>query len=110
MTRDTLTPAYAAPESFRPHVWETFAIAILPADVMTSDVNQVTANPAIRAVCSLPVLLRPRRPQARLIPPQSWEIDVLPPDEAAYASGARAYRCLAHAQSGPDPRTSEFSP
>ena len=64
----------------------------------------------MRAVCSLAVLLRSRRPAARLIPPRSWEIDVLPPDQESYASGARAYRCLAHAQSGPDPRTSEFSP
>jgi len=51
------------------------------------------------------VLLRSRRARARLIP----EIDVLPRDDAAFASGARAYRCLAHALTGPNPRTSEFS-
>src|SRR5258708_7362452 len=65
-------------------------------------------SPRHAGVCSLPVLLRSRRARARLIP-QSREIDVLPPDEAAFASGARAYRCLAHALTGPDPRTSEFS-
>jgi hypothetical protein len=94
----------------QPHVWETFAIAILPADVVTYDVDQVTANPAVRAVCSLSVLLASRRAQARLIPPRSWEIDVLPPDQAAFASGARAYRCLARPVTGPDPTTSQFSP
>ena len=36
-------------------------------------------------------------------------IDVLPRDDAAFASGARAYRCLAHALTGPNPGTSEFS-
>jgi hypothetical protein len=91
------------------HVWETFAIGLLPSDVSTFDVNIVQANPAVRAVCSLPVLLRSRRARARLIPSQSWEIDVLPPDEAAFSSGARAYRCLAHAQTGLDPRTSQFT-
>jgi hypothetical protein len=93
----------------QPHVWETFAIALLPSDVSTFDVNIVQANPAVRAVCSLPVLLRSRRARARLIPSQSWEIDVLPPDEAAFSSGARAYRCLARAQTGLDPRTSQFT-
>jgi hypothetical protein len=93
----------------QPHVWETFAIAILPAGASTFDLNIVRASPAVRAVCSLPVLLRSRRALARIIPPQSWQIDVLPPDEAAFSSGARAYRCLAHARSGPNPRTSEFS-
>jgi len=60
-------------------------------------------------MCSLPVLLRSRRARARLIPPQSREIDVLPRGDAAFASGARAYRCLAHPLTGPNPRTSEFS-
>jgi len=93
----------------QPHVWETFAIGILPADASTFDVNTVTANPAVHAVCSLSVLLKSRLARARTIPAQAWEIDVLPPDEAAFDSGARAYRCLAHAQTGPDPRSSQFS-
>lgn len=47
------------------HTWQTFAIAVLPADVQTFDVNIVQANPAVRAVCSLRVLLRARLPLAR---------------------------------------------
>jgi Protein kinase domain len=90
------------------HVWETFAIAILPADVRTFDQNIVAANPSVRAVCSMPVLMRSRRGRARQIPARSWEIDVLPPDEAAFDSGARAYRCVAHLLTGPDPRTAQF--
>jgi len=92
----------------RPHVWETFAIAILPSDASTYDENIVAANPAVRAVCSMSVLLRSRQGRARQIPASSWEITVMPPDEAAFSSGARAYRCLAHPLPGPDPSTSEF--
>jgi hypothetical protein len=36
------------------------------------------------------------------------EIDVLPPDEAVFNSGARAYRCIAHVLSCTDPSTSQF--
>ena len=92
----------------QPHSWETFAIGILPAGVATFDQDIVSANPAIRAVCSLPVLLRSRVGRARLIPRKDWEIQVMPPDEIAFDSGARAYRCLASTVSGPYLPTAEF--
>jgi serine/threonine protein kinase len=92
---------------FSPHTWQTFAIGILPADVRTYDQNIVQANPAVRAVCSLPVLLKSRLGPARRFPDSSWEIQVLPPDEAAFDSGARAYRCVA-ARIGANPATSDF--
>jgi hypothetical protein len=92
----------------QPHSWETFAIGILPADVATFDQDIVSANPAIRAVCSLPVLLRSRVGRARLIPRKDWQIQVMPPDEVAFDSGARAYRCIAATLSGPYLPTPEF--
>jgi hypothetical protein len=92
----------------RPHVWQTFAIAILPAGVRTFDQNVVARNPTVDAVCSMRVLLESRRGAARQIPRDSWQIDVLPPDEAAFASGARAYRCVAHRLGGATPSTSDF--
>ena len=92
----------------RPHVWQTFAIAILPAGVRTFDQPTVAANPTVRAVCSMPVLLASRRGAALAVPAGSWQIIVLPPDEAAFDSGARAYRCLAHQSSGAGPSTSQF--
>jgi serine/threonine protein kinase len=92
-----------------PHVWQTFAIAILPADVRTWDYDIVQANATVRAVCSMPVLLKSRQGTAVQLPASAWEIDVLPPDEAAFSSGARAYRCVAHLLAGGDPRTSQFS-
>jgi hypothetical protein len=92
----------------RPHVWQTFAIAILPAGVRTFDQPTVTANPTVSAVCSMPVLLASRRGTALGVPAGSWQIEVLPPDEAAFDGGARAYRCLAGLSSGAGSSTSRF--
>jgi hypothetical protein len=92
----------------RPHVWQTFAIAVLPAGVRTFDQPTVAANPTVSAVCSMRVLLASRRGAARQLPAGSWQIAVLPPDEAAFYSGARAYRCLAARSSGAELGTSQF--
>jgi len=45
---------------------------------------------------------------ARQLPAVSWQIAVLPPDEAAFDSGARAYRCLAARSSGAESSASQF--
>jgi len=91
-----------------PHAWQTFAIGILPASVRTFDTGAVAANPTVRAVCSMPVLLASRQGAARRLPAGSWQITVLPPDEASFDGGARAYRCLAARSSGAEPSTSQF--
>jgi len=89
------------------HSWETFAIAIMPAGAQTVDEPTLAENPTVRAVCSLPVLLDSRRADARRIPASSWQIEVLPPTEAAYNSGARTYRCVASV-TGSQVSTSQF--
>jgi serine/threonine protein kinase len=89
------------------HYWETFAIAIMPAGAQTVDEPTLAENPTVRAVCSLPVLLGSRRVDARRIPASSWQIEVLPPTEAAYDSGARTYRCVADV-TGSQASTSQF--
>jgi hypothetical protein len=89
------------------HSWETFAIAIMPAGAQTVDEPTLAENPTVRAVCSLPVLLDSRRVGARRIPASSWQIEVLPPTEAAYNSGARTYRCVASV-TGSQVSTSQF--
>ena len=71
----------------RPHVWQTFAIAILPAAVRTFDQAIVQANRTVQAVCSMHVLLSSRKGSACQIRRDSWAVDVLPPDEAAFKSG-----------------------
>lgn len=91
----------------QPHYWETFAIAIMPAGARTFDEPTLAENPTVRAVCSLPVLLASRRVDAQRIPASSWQIEVLPPTEAAFDSGTRTYRCVADV-TGSQPSTSQF--
>jgi len=91
----------------QPHYWETFAIAIMPADAQTFDQPTLAGNPTVRAVCSMPVLLASRRVMARQIPAGSWQIEVLPPTEAAFDSGARTFRCVANIV-GTQSSTSQF--
>jgi hypothetical protein len=91
----------------RPHDWETFAIAILPATVRTFDYRTVAADPAVRGVCSRAVMLASRQGQARRLPAPDWRADVLPPSEAAFGSGSRVYRCLAN-EIGHEPHVSQF--
>jgi hypothetical protein len=54
------------------------------------------------------VLLKSRSGAARQVPKRSWEIEVMPPDETAFNSGARAYRCLASWYRTRKARTSQF--
>jgi hypothetical protein len=91
----------------RSHDWETFAIAILPARVRTFDQDAVSADPAVRTVCSEAMMLASRRGRARRLPAPAWRIQVLPPSEAAFDSGTRVYRCLAN-EIGQQPRVSQF--
>lgn len=92
-----------------PHSWQTFAIAIMPAGASTFNVNIVQANKVVRSVCSYQVLLASRAGRARLFAPSRWSIQVVPPDEAAYNSGVRTYRCLASLGYGRS-LTSQFGP
>ena len=79
----------------QPHSWQTFAIAMMPSESATFNVNIVQANPTVQALCSLKVLLASRTGEALRVPPSAWSIQVMPPDEAAYNTGVRTVRCLA---------------
>jgi serine/threonine protein kinase len=79
----------------QPHTWQTFAIAIMPSESATFNVNIVQANPAVQALCSTKVLLASRTGAALQVPQSAWMIQVMPPDEAAYNTGVRTVRCLA---------------
>ena len=100
--------ASAAPLSCgQPHYWETFAIAILPADVRTFYQPTVAADTTVRMVCSERVMLASRQGVARRLPASDWDIEVLPPTEAAFYSGSHVYRCIAN-EIGHQPSTSQF--
>jgi serine/threonine protein kinase len=89
------------------HTWQTFAIGIMPSDVSTFNVNIVQANPTVSAVCSTRVMLSSRVGKALAIPQSQWSIQVVPPDEAAFDSGVRTYRCMAAIGYG-ESQTSQF--
>jgi hypothetical protein len=89
------------------HSWQTFAIGIMPSSAASFDVNTVQANSTVGAVCSYAVLLSSRVGDARKIPQSQWSIQVMPPDEAAFDSGVRTYRCLASLGYG-ESQTSQF--
>ncbi len=92
----------------QPRSWQTFAIGILPAGARTFDQPAVKANPTVSAVCSVRVMLASRRGPARRIAAGGWQVDVLPPNEAAFNSGARTYRCIANMIGTVSPATSQF--
>jgi Protein kinase domain len=79
----------------QPHTWQTFAIARMPTDSATFNVNIVQANPTVQALCSAKVLLASRTGVALQVPQSAWSIQVMPPDEGAYDTGVRTVRCLA---------------
>jgi hypothetical protein len=89
------------------HTWQTFAIGIMPSSVASFDVNTVQANPTVSAVCSYAVLLSSRLGSATKIPQSQWSIQVVPPDEAAFDTGVRTYRCMASLGYG-ESQTSQF--
>jgi hypothetical protein len=61
----------------------------------------------VRKICSQAVMLASRQGQARRVPAPGWEIEVLPPSQAAFDSGSHVYRCLARPV-GHQPSTSQF--
>jgi hypothetical protein len=90
----------------RPHYWETFAIAILPADARSFDQPALEKNPAVNAVLGA----GPARLAARPGPADS--VERVAGRRAAAERGrllqrARTYRCVANVP-GRQPRTSQF--
>jgi serine/threonine protein kinase len=77
------------------HRWETFAIAPLPADALTSDQQALEAHPTVKKLCSMTVLLRSRHGSALRLPASQFQAAALPPSEQAYNDGVRVYRCVA---------------
>ena len=91
------------------HTWQTFAIAMMPSESATFNVNIVQANPTVQALCSIKVLMASRTGAALRVPQSAWSIQVMPPDEAAYDTGVRTVRCLAgHGLDGLN--TAQFGP
>jgi hypothetical protein len=77
------------------HTWETFAIALMPADGETWNLAELEKHPTVAKVCSRTTLLRSRRGAGLGKPAGKWDTAVLPPSQAAFEQGNRVYRCMA---------------
>jgi serine/threonine protein kinase len=75
------------------HVFETFAIAQVPANLATDYMDVLEADRAVKQVCSQKTLLASRFGDATKY--QDWDLEVLPPTPDDRTAGRRVYRCLA---------------
>ncbi|KIE26356.1 kinase [Streptomyces sp. MUSC 125] len=78
------------------HVWETFAIAPLPADGMTNNARDLIKHPDVRALCTQQVMTETRSPHSADIA-NDWQITVIPPSATQWDDGLRVFRCVAAA-------------
>ncbi|RCG26795.1 serine/threonine protein kinase [Sphaerisporangium album] len=76
------------------HSWETFAVAPMPVDGITYDLQDLEAHPVVKKLCSMQVLLKSRQGVAREISPSKWMVSALPPSPEAFKEGVRVYRCV----------------
>jgi serine/threonine protein kinase len=78
------------------HVFETFAIAPLPAGAQTWNQHLVVKQPVVGRVCSRAVMMRSRHGAALKVPAGSWSVAVVPPSHAQFdGEHLRTYRCVA---------------
>jgi len=77
------------------HVWETFAVAPMPADVTKPDEKALSAHPQVRKLCATQVMLASRTAEARRsLPSDGWSATAFPPTVEDFAKGVRAFRCV----------------
>ncbi|MFC4587794.1 serine/threonine-protein kinase [Sphaerisporangium corydalis] len=76
------------------HSWETFAVAPMPVDAITYDLQDLEGHPLVKKLCSMQVLIQSRYGAAKAIAPAKWMVSVLPPTPEAFKEGVRIYRCV----------------
>jgi serine/threonine protein kinase len=76
------------------HSWETFAVAPLPLDALTSNLNELEQHPTVAKLCSMRVLMASRSVAAARYTADKWQLSVLPPSTEEFARGVRSYRCV----------------
>lgn len=77
------------------HVFETFAIALVPPDVADPYLDVLEEHPTVTRVCSMETLLASRVGQALEYGAQRWNMSVLPPTPDDREAGLSVYRCVA---------------
>ncbi|MET7337495.1 serine/threonine-protein kinase [Nonomuraea sp. NPDC005650] len=89
------------------HVWETFAVAPIPADADTYVQQDLAKHPTVKRICHRAVLLASRVGAAKNIGAANWRADVMPPSQAQFENGTRFLRCIGSV-TGQEPRGSSF--
>ena len=77
------------------HVYETFAIALVPGDVPDPYADVLEAHPIVQQVCSTENLLASRFGEALSYGAERWQLEVLPPTPDDRSEGLDVYRCVA---------------
>ncbi|GIH24112.1 hypothetical protein Aph01nite_24220 [Acrocarpospora phusangensis] len=87
------------------HAWETFAVAPLPLDALTSNLNELEQHPTVTKLCSMKVLMASRSAAAARYTADRWQLSVLPPSTEQFSRGVRSYRCVGGVVGRSDPGT-----
>ncbi|WP_367319426.1 serine/threonine-protein kinase [Streptomyces sp. HUAS ZL42] len=90
------TITVSAADCHAKHVWETFAIAPLPADGMTNNARDLIKHPDVKALCSQQIMAKSRTAAGREAAAE-WNVDILPPTASQWDNGLRVFRCVAAA-------------
>jgi serine/threonine protein kinase len=75
------------------HVYETFAIAEVPANLAEDYMDVLEGDASVKSVCSQKTLMASRFGEA--VQFKAWTLEVLPPTPDDRNAGRRIYRCLA---------------
>lgn len=76
------------------HIWEVFAIGVVPGDVSDPYQDVLAGHPIVKKVCSKETLLASRYGEALDYGPERWEFEVLPPSTDDVSRDLGVYRCV----------------
>ena len=77
------------------HVFETFAIALVPPDVAVPYMDILEEHATVTSLCSMETLLASRFGEALEYGADRWDISVLPPTPDDREADLSVYRCVA---------------
>ncbi|HEY0452349.1 serine/threonine-protein kinase [Actinophytocola sp.] len=77
------------------HVYETFAIAVVPPEVVDPFQDLLAKNPTVRKVCAKETMLASRFGEALDYAADRWSIEILPPTPDDREKNRDIYRCVA---------------
>ncbi len=79
----------------RGHIFETFAIALVPGDVAEPYQDVLAEHPVVTRVCSTETLLASRFGDALQYGADQWQVEILPPSSDEESTELGVYRCVA---------------